>query len=140
MDAIGVPQLLTEGPEGGTVLVANGQATEQFVAEVLGVTQAHPALFAGVIVVMQQAPIVNGQEVVVAGVGDGPSDVLDQWPGEFAKGDPRVMVEAPGGLRRGESASSTGKGPEASGQAVKGGEVLLNQLHVSVLETFLHLK
>jgi hypothetical protein len=77
---------------------------------------------------------VNAQGVVVARQGNGAARVIDQGLDEAAELDALVAVEAPGRLGRGEGTGGARQGAEPCRDNLKRGEVLLDQLEVSVLE------
>jgi hypothetical protein len=77
---------------------------------------------------------VDAQGIVVAHLGNDAAGVLDQRLGEVLESDTVVAVEAPGGLGGGEGAGGAGQGAEPGRDGLQGGQVLLDQLEVSVLE------
>jgi uncharacterized membrane protein len=90
--------------------------------------------FAGVVAVVEQRPVVDDQGVVVAGLGEGLADMLDEGLDKLGQAGAWVAVEAPGGLRGGEGVAGLRQSAEASGHRLERTQVLLDQLAVSALE------
>jgi hypothetical protein len=128
-------EVLTAGSQRGAIVVADEQAGQQFVTEILGVAQFDAVAFAGMIMVMEQGPVQDREELVVAGIRYGPLGMVEQGLDELGQRNTRVAVEAPGGLGSGEGLRGLGQGTEPGRDGLERRQVLLDQLKVTVLES-----
>ena len=74
------------------------------------------------------------QGIVPVVLLDRPTCGLDQRLDQLWERDPRVGVEAPGGLGTGERLSGAGQGAQPGGDGLDGREMLLDQMKIAPLQ------
>src|SRR3954470_18410996 len=102
----------------------------------MGLAQCDPVLLAEVAVVVQLGPVMHHERIVLAVRRHGRAGTVEQGLGQGGQGGAGVGEEAPGGLGAREGARLPRQGTQPGGHAGGGGEVLLDQVEITLLETF----
>ena len=136
IDPRGGPQVLAQGCQRFTLVVADQQGRTQFVADFFGIAQDNTIFLAGMRFVIQIRPIMHDQGVALATFRRGLTGTVQQRLSQLGQSEAFVAVKTPSRLRGGKGRRITGQDARSRGCVVTMAHMFLNQLLKTLLQPF----
>jgi threonine dehydratase len=130
---VGRLNALVDGRQRLAGSVADQQAGVQIVADFLGLPQHHRVVLGRMGAAVEVRPVVDGEDIVVAGGGYGLAGGVQQGLGENLGRQPRIVVETPGGHGGRPGGGRFGQDAQAGGGSLRLPRVLRDELTIALL-------